>query len=305
MHITLRQLQIFRAIALTGSTTAAAASVPLSQSATSTALSEFERNLDARLFDRIGKRLVLNDNGRALLPLALGVLDGAQNIEHTFAAGGVNPAARLKLYASTTIGNYILPRVLSSFRTQVPAALLDVRIGNTLEVVSAIQEFSADLGFIEGPCHAADVTISPWFEDELVVVAACRHPLAKASLRRPLTARQLQEAPWLLREPGSGTREAVELVLLPHLENIQPTMTLGSSEAIKNAVAEGLGVSCLSRAVVKDLVTAHRLCLLKTRLPRLTREFALIHHRSKLLSQTIRRFMQHCSNEIAALGATA
>ena len=82
-------------------------------------------------------------------------------------------------------------------------------------------------------------------------------------------------------------------------------MTLGSSEAIKNAVAEGLGVSCLSRAVVKDLVTAHRLCLLKTRLPRLTREFALIHHRSKLLSQTIRRFMQHCSNEIAALGATA
>ena len=204
MHITLRQLQIFRAIALMGSTTAAAASVPLSQSATSTALSEFERSLGARLFDRIGKRLLLNDNGRALLPLALGVLDGAQNIEQTFAAGGVNPAADLKLYASTTIGNYILPSLLSSFRAQVPAAQLDVRIGNTLDVVTAIREFSADLGFIEGPCHAADVAITPWFEDELVVVAASRHPLAKASLRHPLTNRQLQGGTLVAARAGVG-----------------------------------------------------------------------------------------------------
>lgn len=296
MHITLRQLEIFRAVALTGSTTAAAQNVPLSQSATSTALGEFERSLGARLFDRVGKRLVLNDNGRALLPLALGVLDGAQHVERALAAGGVNLAADLRLHASTTVGNYILPRLLSGFHELVPAARFDVRIGNTLDVVTAVEEFSADLGLIEGPCHAADVTITPWLEDELIIVAAPGHPLAESSKRRKLTARELAQAPWLLREPGSGTREAVELALLPHLESIQPAMTLGSSEAIKNAAAEGLGISCLSRAVVEDLVSAGRLDVLETRLPRLTRRLALIHHRAKVLSAAIRRFLQYCES---------
>jgi DNA-binding transcriptional LysR family regulator len=300
MHITLRQLEIFRAIALTGSTTAAAQSVPLSQSATSTALGEFERSLGARLFDRVGKRLLLNDNGRALLPLALGVLDGAQHIERAFAAGGVNLAADLRLHASTTVGNYLLPRLLSGFRQLLPAARFDVRIGNTLDVVTAVREFSADLGLIEGPCHAPDVVVTPWFEDELVIVAAPDHPLAKSAgtraKRRKLTAAELAHAPWLLREPGSGTREAVELALLPHLENIQPAMTLGSSEAIKNAAAEGLGISCLSRSAVEDLVSTGRLCVLETRLPPLTRRLALIHHRAKVLSETIRRFLQYCES---------
>jgi DNA-binding transcriptional LysR family regulator len=299
MHITLRQLEIFRAIALTGSTTAAARSVPLSQSAASTALGEFERSLGARLFDRVGKRLLLNDTGRSLLPLALGVLDGAQHIERSFAVGGLSLAADLHLYASTTIGNYILPRLLSSFLELVPAVRLEVRIGNTLEVVTAVREFSVDLGLIEGPCHAPDVNIIPWLEDELVIVAAPKHALAASSKGRILTAEQLMRAPWLLREPGSGTREAVELALLPHLENIQPTMTLGSSEAIKNAAAEGLGISCLSRSVVEELVSAGRLCVLETRLPRLTRRLGLIHHRAKVLSETIRRFVKHCESHRA------
>jgi DNA-binding transcriptional LysR family regulator len=147
---------------------------------------------------------------------------------------------------------------------------------------------------IEGPCHAADVNITPWIEDDLVIVAAPGHSLAESAKRSKLTAAELRHAPWLLREPGSGTREAVELALLPHLDNIQPIMTLGSSEAIKNAAAEGLGISCLSRFVVEDLVAAGRLCLLDTRLPRLTRRLALIHHRAKVLSETIRRFLQYC-----------
>jgi DNA-binding transcriptional LysR family regulator len=296
VQITLRQLQIFRAIALTGSTTAAALSVPLSQSATSTALTELERGLQARLFDRVGKRLLLNDSGRALLPLALGVLDGARNIESAFLSGEGGPRVDLHLFASTTIGNYVLPKLLSSFRASVPAARLDVRIGNTLEVINAVCEFSTDVGLIEGPCHVPDVVIKPWFEDELVIVAAPMHPLAKAATGRKLTIAQLRQAPWLLREPGSGTREAVEIAFLPHRLNIQPTMTLGSSESIKNSVAEGLGVTCLSRSVVQDLLAANRLTVLATRLPRLTREFALIHHRNKTLSAALHSFMQHCES---------
>lgn len=294
MQITLRQLQIFRAIALTGSTTAAALSVPLSQSATSTALAELERGLQARLFDRVGKRLLLNDSGRALLPLALGVLDGARNIESAFLSRESGLQVDLRLFASTTIGNYVLPKLLSSFRALIPAARLDVRIGNTLEAVNAVCEFSTDLGLIEGPCHAPDVIVKQWFEDELVIVAAPAHPIAKAARVRKLTIAQLRHAPWLLREPGSGTRETVELALLPHLLNIQPAMTLGSSESIKNSVAEGLGVSCLSRSVVQDLLAAKRLTVLATRLPRLTRQFALVHHRNKTLSAALQSFIRHC-----------
>jgi len=294
VRLTLRQLQIFRAIALSGSTTAAADSVALSQSATSAALKELERNLEARLFDRVGKRLILNDTGRGLLPAALAVLDGAKGIEATRAIGDQSFPTDLRLFASTTIGNHILPRMLARFAKQSPIARLQVSIGNTHDVISAVQEFAADLGLIEGPCHASDMRVIPLWEDELVIVAAPVHPLARMARRRRLTAEQLSNAPWLLREPGSGTREAVEHALLPHLQRIRSNMTLGSSEAIKYSVAAGLGLSCLSRYVVQDLVAAKRLTVLSTRLPRLTRRFALIHAETKVLSNSLRRFLAFC-----------
>ena len=293
MRLTLRQLEIFRAIALRGSTTAAARGVALSQSATSAALNELERVLTARLFDRVGKRLLLNDNGRALLPTALAVLDAAHHVETAFGAAGSAPSD-LHLYASTTIGNYILPSLIASFRARVPGVRLDLRIGNTREAVNAVRDFATDLGLIEGPCHASDIVVAPWLEDELVIAASPSHSLAKAARRSKLSADQLGEAQWLLREPGSGTREAVELVLLPHLLSMRSSLTLGSSEAIKNAAAEGLGLCCLSRCVVEDLVAGNRLCVLPTRLPRLTRRFTLIHHERKVLSDSLRGFIGHC-----------
>jgi DNA-binding transcriptional LysR family regulator len=294
MRLTLRQLQIFRAIALQGSTTAAALSVPLSQSAASAALKELERLLGARLFDRTGKRLLLNDSGRALLPMALAVLDGAQNLEAAFASNTQGLRVDLHIYASTTIGNYILPSLLARFKDAVPNTRLELQIGNTRDVVTAVCDFATDLGFIEGPCHATDIIVTPWLEDELVIVAAPTHPLAKAAILRKLSIKQLAGAPWLLRESGSGTRETVEQVLLPHLLNLPASMTLGSSEAIKNAVAEGLGISCLSRSVVRDLLAAKRLCVLTTALPRFTRTFLMIHHERKVLSDPLRKFVAHC-----------
>ncbi len=109
-----------------------------------------------------------------------------------------------------------------------------------------------------------------------------------------LNVKQLRNAPWLLREPGSGTREAVEYALLPHLQHLASDMTLGSSEAIKNAVVQGLGTSCLSSCVVADLIAAKRLVVLPTTLPKLTRRFALIHHRKKLLSAALQLFVTEC-----------
>jgi DNA-binding transcriptional LysR family regulator len=295
MRLTLRQLQIFEEIARGGTTSAAATAIPLSQSATSAALNELERALETRLFDRVGKRLLLNDRGRALLPAARAVLDGALGIESAFGSGERSAVANLRVYASTTIGNYVLPRVFAGFRVQYPQTRLDLQIANTQEVVSAVQEFATDLGCIEGPCHASDVRVLPWLEDELVIVASPAHPLAVSASHGRLTPRQLAGVAWLLREPGSGTREAVEQTLLPHLPNIESTMTFASSESIKNAVAEGLGISCLSRAVVQDFVNIKRLTILRTGLPHLTRRLSLIHHRDKVLSTSLQRFVDYCA----------
>ncbi len=294
MRVSLRQLQIFRAIALSGSTTAAALSVPLSQSAASAALKELESALGARFFDRVGKRLLLNDNGRALLPMALAVLDGARNLETAFLANSQALPVELHIFASTTIGNYILPALLARFKQRVPRARLELQIGNTLDAVTAVRDFATDVGFIEGPCHAQHIIVVPWLQDELVIVASPAHPLAKAARRRKLQIKELAQAQWLLREAGSGTRETVEQALLPHLVDIRASMTLGSSEAIKNSVAEGLGISCLSRSVVRDLLAAKRLSVLATALPRLTRNFLMIRHESKVLSEPLRQFVAHC-----------
>jgi DNA-binding transcriptional LysR family regulator len=299
-RITLRQLEIFRAVAHRGSTAAAAQQLPLSQSATSAGLNQLERSLGVRLFDRVGKRLALNADGKAMLPKALGILDNARLLE---SGEGRSGKFDLNLHASTTIGNYLVPRLLAGFRRECPQGRVEARIGNTLEVIRAVQDFSAELGLIEGPCREPDLVVTPWIADELVVIAAPTHPLARAAKRRPLTIDQLAAGPWLLREPGSGTREAVDLAVLPHLDAYREVRVLGSSEAIKNAAAFGLGVSCLSRWVVHDLVRARRLAILDTRLPVLRRRLSIVWHREKTLSAGLSRFIDHCRSLRASSGS--
>lgn len=299
MRLTLRQLFIFVAVAETGSTTAAGERVSLSQSATSGALTELESLLGSQLFDRIGKRLLLNDNGRALLPLARAVLDGAHEIEGQFGLRGDAPtqapfATRLRLGASTTIGNYVLPALVASYLKAWPGTTVDVVIGNTREVAESVTRLDVDMGLIEGPCHEPDLHVAPWLQDELVIVAAPAQRLGQADAQARTSLKALREANWLLREPGSGTREAVEHALLPHLHHLKSTMQPGSTEAIKQAAAEGMGLACLSLSSVQDLVTLGRLVVLQTPLPRLKRRFYLVYHRQKRFSTNLQRFLSHC-----------
>ena len=299
MRLTLRQLLIFTAVADTGSTTAAGERVSLSQSATSGALNELESLLGARLFDRIGKRLLLNDNGRALLPEARALLDRVQEIESQFGLGSTGPATaplvtRLRVGASTTIGNYVLPALIAGYSRAWPGAAVDVVIGNTRDVAAAVTRLEVDIGLIEGPCHESELRVAPWLHDELVIVAAPTHALVQLCEQARVSLKALRQASWLLREPGSGTREAVEHALLPHLHHLNGDMQPGSTEAIKQAAAEGLGPACLSLCAVQDLVTLGRLVVLRTTLPRLTRRFYLVHHQKKRLSGNLQRFVAHC-----------
>lgn len=294
IRATLRQLQIFIAIAGRGTTTGAAADLALSQSATSAALGELETLLGTRLFDRVGKRLALNDGGRTLLPQARRLVEGAQALEARFREGdGVEPF-RLQVGASTTIGNYVLPPLIASFLREHPAGRLELHIGNTEDVASAVAAFSVDIGFIEGPCHEREMQALPWMSDELVIVAAPSHPLAAKARRGKVPVSALRQAQWLLREPGSGTREAVLQALLPHVTQMRSPVELGSTEAIKAGAAAGLGVACLSRRVVADFVALGRLVELRTPLPPLRRGFSLLLHEQKFVSPAMERFIAHC-----------
>ncbi len=293
MQITLRQLHIFTAIALSGSTAAAANSIALSQSATSAALKELESILNVDLFDRVGKRLVLNDNGRLLLPQARQMLDAAHTIEQQFNSAEY-PGAGLHIGASTTIGIYVLPKLLASHITSSKQRCPRVMIANSAATAAAVAHFEVDMGIIEGPCHEPDVLAEPWLEDELVIVCAGTHPILQGKPLHNVSLQDLQEALWLLREPGSGTQEAVEQVLLPHLHQLRPAAEFSNSEAIKHAAAAGLGLACLSRALVARFLASGELLELNTRLPKLTRRFFLIYHRNKILSPQLTAFLNHC-----------
>ncbi|HEJ9056542.1 TPA: LysR family transcriptional regulator [Serratia fonticola] len=286
MHITLRQLEVFTEVLKSGSTTQASVVLALSQSAVSAALADLEGQLKVLLFDRVGKRLVINEHGRLLYPKALALLEQAGEIEQLF----LHDSGALRIAASSTIGNYMLPEMIAHYRKDFPATPLELNVGNSQEVIVAVADFRVDLGLIEGPCHMPELVTQPWLEDELVVFAAPDNPL----LQQPVTLATLASAPWILRERGSGTREVLDHLLLAHLPNFQLVMELGNSEAIKHAVRHGIGISCLSRRVVEEQLVSGALVELSIPLPPLMRTLYLIHHRQKHISNALQRFLSYC-----------
>ena len=289
MHITLRQLEVFAEVLKSGSTTQASVMLALSQSAVSAALTDLEGQLGVQLFDRVGKRLVVNEHGRLLYPRALALLEQTTEIEQLFREDN----GAIRVYASSTIGNYLLPAMIARYRQDFPDLPLELSVGNSQDVINAVLDFRVDIGLIEGPCHSTEIISEPWLEDELVVFAAPSSPLTKG----PVTLEQLAASPWILRERGSGTREQVDYLLLSHLPRFQMAMELGNSEAIKHAVRHGLGISCLSRRVIAEQLQAGTLSEVPVPLPRLVRTLWRVHHRQKHISNAITRFL-HYSDQI-------
>ncbi|MDR3425913.1 MULTISPECIES: LysR family transcriptional regulator [Silvimonas] len=287
IKLTLRELEIFLATARAGGVTVAAEQVGLSQSAASSALGELERRLGVQLFDRVGRRVELNEHGRWLLPQAEALLAQARVIEERFRT---DAPARLRLYASSTIGNRVLPELVARFLQQAPDNRIELAIGNTADAVQAVAEYRADLGLIEGISDDGRITVEPWLRDELVVVAPPDHTWAGQSV----SPTQLATARWLLREPGSGTREVLSGALLPLAGSLEVALELGTSEAIKGAVRAGLGLACLSHRTVSGELARGELIALATPELDLTRHFYLIRARDKIPTQGMQRFHAWC-----------
>lgn len=291
LRLTLRQLSVFVALARTGTTHAAAAQTSRSQSAASSALAELEAALGVALFDRVGRRLVLNANGRALLAPAQAVLEQAGDIQALFQS---DRGAHIRVAASFTIGEYLLPERIAAWVQAWPKSLIQVRVGNTKDVIDAVADLEVDVGFVEGPQTHAEVTIHPWLDDELVIIAAPSHPLAG----RVATQWELADSQWVLRELGSGTRQVADEWLLSHLAQVKVSMELGSTEAIKRVVACGSGISCLSRYAVQESLQDGRLALVRAELPKAKRRLGIVLHRRKKHGQAVIDFIRHCGAEI-------
>jgi DNA-binding transcriptional LysR family regulator len=288
MKFTLKQLDVFIAVARTQSVSRAAETLSLSQSATSTALAELERQFDCQLFDRIGKRLQLNGLGQQLLPAAVDLMDRAREFEEQLQGRGGFGA--LNVGATLTVGNYLATLFIGHFMQLHPESRIQLTVHNTATVVQQVLNYELDVGMIEGEAWAPELAIEPWLEDELVVFAAPSHPLAGGQA----TLDQLAKEPWILREVGSGTREAFDRAIGAHQRQINVRLQLEHTEAIKRAVESGLGIGCISRLALRDAFRRRSLLPIEVPDLNLRRYFYFIWHRSKYQTQTMRAFIALC-----------
>jgi DNA-binding transcriptional LysR family regulator len=255
--MTLEQLRIFVAVATREHVTRAAADLNLTQSAVSAAISSLEARHDVRLFDRVGRNIVLNQAGELFLQEARAVLARADAAEAALADLGGLKRGRLSAHASQTIASYWLPARLVAFHQAFPGIEVKVEIGNTAEVVAALLAGAAELGLVEGEVDEPALSREPLGEDSMVMVVGRRHPWAE---RPPEQPGDLLQSGWVLRERGSGTNEAV-----------------------LSAVEAGAGATAISASVAAAGLRAGLLRRIPFDLP--ARSFYLLRHKQRYRSK--------------------
>ena len=291
MRFTLKQLQVFLAVASSENVSLAASELAMSQSAASTALKELEHRIGLRLFDRIGKRLQLNEQGTALRSRAEALIAEAEDLENSLIDS--SDISELKVGATLTIGNYLAIGIMAEFMKEHPTAKVNLNVENTASIAAKVRNFELDIGLIEGELQAADLDVSYWREDELALFCAPDHPLAS---KNTLQDEDLLSADWIIREQGSGTRQAFDRAMAGILPNLKLRLELQHTEGIKRAVEAGLGIGCLSKIALEEAFQRGSLLPLTCPHRDWTRKFYFILHRQKFLSHGIRSWMEHCRN---------
>ncbi|MCH8497513.1 MAG: LysR family transcriptional regulator [Marinobacter sp.] len=290
MKYTLRQLEVFLTSAQTQNITRAAESLAMSQSAASSALKELESQFGIQLFDRVGKRLQLNELGRLYRPRVEALLAQARELELALLAHG--DAGELKVGATLTIGNYLAVGVMADYMQNHPHARVALRVANTRTIVERVIDYELDIGLIEGELQSADLDVIPWRADELVIFCAPEHPLATMPT---LNDDDLRAATWIMREQGSGTRQTFERGMHGLLPDLNILLELEHTEAIKRSVEKGLGIGCLSRVCLEDAFRRGSLVPLTPPPHRaFDRQFYFILHKQKYRSAGIDRWMDLC-----------
>lgn len=259
MTLNLHHLRVFAAVAREGSFSRAAAALRLSQPAVSKSVQELERQTALSLFDRSGRAPVLTEAGAALFARARELFGVERIAEEELAAMRGLERGILRVGASTTVATYFLPPLLARFHSQHPGVRLKVVSANTRAIARRLLEGRLDIALVEGPVSHERISVIPWREDELVVIAPASHRLAR---RRAVRSADLAGEPFIRREPGSGTRAVADSALAKHGVRPGAAVQLGSTEAIKQAVAAGLGLAVVSRAAAADQIALGSIAIL-------------------------------------------
>jgi len=292
--VTLEQLRIFVAVAERQHVTRAAAELNMTQSTASAALAALEERHGTKLFDRVGRGLSLNDAGRTLLPYAREVLAAATRAEEALAdLAGLRRGA-LRIGASQTVASYWLPPRMVRFSQSHPLIDLTLDVHNTTQVAAAVLSGTADIGLVEGSVSSGDLMVTAVATDSLALVAAANHPLAQ----REFGLSDLRNERWVLREVGSGTRQAAEQSL--HRLGLGPgdiriALELPSNEAVISAVRTSTLLTVLSEVTVAAALATGALVRLPVELS--TRSFSLVTHRRREQSQAAQAFARMLLSE--------
>ncbi|MGD9896147.1 MAG: LysR family transcriptional regulator [Candidatus Methylacidiphilaceae bacterium] len=297
METTLQQLRVFEAIAHHRSFTKAAAAIHLTQPAVSIAIKRFEDAVGLPLFERIGKKIYLTRAGETLagqIRIIRQEIDTLGNLVLSLQGGVQGPLH----VAGVTTCKYFMPHLLGAFVRLYPGVRPSLTVTNRAQVLARLAENRDDLVIMGQVPQGLPVETFPFLDNSLVVVGWADHPLAGA---RNISLRDLAQERFLSREPGSGTRAAVEQAFRRERAAVEPYMELGSSEAIKQGVIAGLGISVLSARNIRPEVAQGRLRVLDVAGFPLLRHWYAVHHKGKHLSRTAATFLAFLRTEGAAI----
>ncbi len=288
--MTLEQLRIFIAVAESQHVTRAAETLRLTQSAVSAAIGALERRYGVALFDRVGRRIELNAEGRLFLNEARAVLARAAAAELALSELSGLKRGTLSVHASQTISSYWLPPRLVAFRRAYPLIEVKLAVGNTAQTAKAVLDGTAELGFVEGHVDDPALEQSVVGRDQLVVVAAPDHPWTR---KKRLTDADIAESEWVLREPGSGTRSEFEAALIGKgmsPDALKVVLELPNNEAVRAAVQAGCGATAISELVVEAPLRAGMLVAMEYELP--ARSYLVARHRERYQSKAAQEFLK-------------
>jgi DNA-binding transcriptional LysR family regulator len=292
-RLSLRQLQVFEAVARLGGYTRAAESLHLTQPTVSMQLKKLSNTVGLPLFDQVGKKLYLSDAGRTLYQTCVEVSDSLERLEMQISDMKGLKQGRLRLAVVTTI-EYFAPRVLGKFCEHYPGVDVELKVTNRKRLLERISQNQDDLYILGQPPDDVELDARPFLPNPLVVLAPRGHSLV-GQPRIPL--KRLLEEPFILREPGSGTRKTVEKLFADHGLQARVRLELGSNEAIKQAVAGGLGLAVLSQHTLSLEGGAGPLAVLDVEGFPLERQWYLVYPKGKRLSIVAQAFYDFLMTE--------
>ena len=290
--MTIRHLRVFSEVCACGSVTAAASRLYITQPAASAAIAELEARYGVRLFDRIGRRLYLTQAGKRFLGYADRILSLFDELERV---RDWEEAGVLRVGASITVGNRLLPGIIRDFQKSHPQVKVEAAVDNSETIEEQVLRNDIDLGLIEGTVHSPRLQGAVFFHDRLVLILPPSFPDAGEEL--PVSV--LADYPLLLREKGSAGREIVDGILSIHGLSVRPAWQSVSTQAIVRAVHDGLGISLLPALLVQDALERGEVRRASLRGVDLERSYSMIRHRDKYCSPLLQAFMDACRTAAA------